>query len=75
LSVKKAMMFVAGILALTGAAAIQPAQAGCLSGAVVGGTVGHFAGHHGLIGAGVGCAVGHHRAVERRRDDYYGRRW
>ncbi|HEU0216289.1 MAG TPA: hypothetical protein VFQ90_06490 [Stellaceae bacterium] len=72
---KKAMMFVAGILALTGAAAVPPAQAGCLSGAVVGGAVGHVAGHHGLLGAGVGCAIGHHRAAERHRDDYYGRRW
>jgi hypothetical protein len=76
---KKAMMFAAGILALAGAAAVQPAQAGCLTGAAVGGVAGHFAGHHGLIGAGVGCAIGHHHTVvrERERGDYYNhdRRW
>ncbi len=74
---KKTMMFTTAILALTGVAAVQPAQAGCVSGAVVGGVAGHFAGHHGLIGAGVGCAVGHHHTVvrERERADYYGRRW
>jgi hypothetical protein len=68
--VGKIMMLVAGAVALTGVAAIQPAQAGCLSGAAVGGVAGHFAGHHGLIGAGIGCAVGHHREVvhERQRD-------
>jgi hypothetical protein len=76
-SMKKVMMFAAGVLALAGAAAVQPAQAGCLSGAAVGGVAGHFAGHHGLIGAGVGCAIGHHRAVMRERDrGYYSdRRW
>ena len=45
-----------------------PAQAkGCLKGAVVGGTAGHFAGHHGALGAMAGCAVGHHRAAKRER--------
>ena len=74
---KKTMMLVAGLVALSGVAAVRPAQAGCLSGAAVGGVAGHFVGHHGLIGAGVGCAVGHHRAVTRERErDYYGdRRW
>jgi hypothetical protein len=43
-----------------------PAQAkGCLKGAAVGGVGGHFIGHHGLVGAAVGCAVGHHRANKR----------
>lgn len=68
---KQIMMLAVGALALTGVAAFQPAQAGCLSGAAVGGVAGHFAGHHGLIGAGIGCAVGHHRAVERRRERAY----
>ncbi|HVH80001.1 MAG TPA: hypothetical protein VM782_11455 [Stellaceae bacterium] len=71
------MMLTAGVLALSGVAAIQPAQAGCLSGAAVGGVAGHFVGHHGLIGAGIGCAVGHHREVMRERaydrGSYYGR--
>ncbi len=35
---------------------------GCLKGAVVGGAAGHFAGHHGLLGAAAGCAIGHHQA-------------
>jgi hypothetical protein len=69
--VKNIMMLVAGAVAVLGVAAIQPAQAGCLSGAAVGGIAGHFAGHHGLIGAGVGCAVGHHRAAMRERDRGY----
>jgi hypothetical protein len=40
-----------------------PANAkGCLKGAAVGGVGGHFVGHHGLIGAAAGCAVGRYRA-------------
>jgi hypothetical protein len=51
---------------------LQPAQAaGCLSGAAVGGVAGHFVGHHGLVGAGIGCAVGHHHAVMRERERAY----
>jgi hypothetical protein len=47
-----------------------PAQAvGCVSGAVVGGVAGHVAGHHGLLGAAAGCAVGHHEAVRRNREE------
>ena len=44
------------------------AAVGCLSGAAVGGVAGHVAGHHGLLGAAAGCAVGHHAAVVRRRN-------
>ena len=44
------------------------ADAGCLTGAAVGGVGGHFAGHHALLGAAAGCAIGHHMsAVKRRR--------
>jgi hypothetical protein len=40
-----------------------PADAkGCLNGAIVGGAAGHFAGHHGLIGAAAGCLIGRHEA-------------
>jgi hypothetical protein len=53
-------------LALTVALA-SSAQAGCLKGAIVGGIGGHFAHHHGFIGAAAGCAVGHHMAVEKKR--------
>ena len=35
---------------------------GCLKGAAVGGVGRHVAGHHGLIGAAAGCAVGRHMA-------------
>jgi hypothetical protein len=30
--------------------------------------VGHYAGNHGLLGAGIGCAVGHHEATKRGRE-------
>ena len=39
---------------------------GCLKGAAVGGIGGHAAGHHGLIGAAAGCAVGHHMANKKQ---------
>ena len=51
------------ILAFGVLAVSAPAQAkGCVAGAAVGGVAGHVAGGHGLIGAGVGCLVGRHRA-------------
>ena len=54
-----------GAVAITAA----PAQAaGCLSGAAVGGVAGHVAGHHGVLGAAAGCAVGHHQAARKERD-------
>ncbi len=40
--------------------------AGCLKGAAVGGIGGHVAGHHGLIDAAAGCAVGHHMASKKK---------
>ena len=46
----------------------EAAAIGCLSGAAMGGVAGHYAGHHGLLGAAAGCAVGHHaNTVQRRR--------
>lgn len=42
---------------------------GCLKGAAVGGVAGHVAGKHGLIGAGVGCAIGRHRANKAERKE------
>ncbi len=39
---------------------------GCLKGAAIGGIGGHVAGHHGLIGAAAGCAVGHHMANKKQ---------
>ena len=35
--------------------------------AVVGGIAGHFA-HHPVVGAAVGCAIGHHRAAVQQRE-------
>src|SRR5579883_1776438 len=43
--------------------------AGCLSGAAVGGVAGHLAGHHGVLGAAAGCAVGHHEAKKKAATD------
>jgi len=51
------------VLALTVGVGASPAHAaGCLKGAAVGGLAGHVAGHHGVLGAGAGCAIGHHEA-------------
>jgi hypothetical protein len=34
----------------------------------MGGVAGHYARHHGLLGAAVGCAIGHHEATKHARD-------
>ena len=68
-------MLVAVSLALSGFAVPHANAADCLRGAVAGGIVGHYAGHHGLLGAGVGCAYEHHEAAKRAREDYRGDRW
>jgi hypothetical protein len=55
-------------LALTASAVPGPLQAaGCLKGAAVGGVAGHLAGHHGVLGAGAGCVIGHHEANKHAR--------
>lgn len=53
-----------GVAALLALSVASPSfAAGCLKGAAVGGVGGHFVGKgHGVAGAAVGCAVGHHRA-------------
>jgi TctA family transporter len=43
------------------------ANAGCLKGAVAGGVVGHVAGKHGVAGAAIGCAVGHHTEKKKEK--------
>jgi len=62
----------AAALAVIGLSSGPAEAAGCVKGAVVGGVAGHFVGH-GLLGAGVGCAIGHHEAYrsdrERARSD------
>lgn len=65
----KNIIAAAAIVALASTAVPQQAHAiGCLSGAAIGGVGGHFAGHHGLLGAAAGCAVGHHAAVVKKRN-------
>jgi hypothetical protein len=55
--------FICAAIAIALLAITLPADAkGCIKGAMVGGAAGHFAGHHGLLGAAAGCAIGHHEA-------------
>jgi hypothetical protein len=64
-------MLMPAALALAPAAWLTPAPvqaAGCLKGAAIGGVAGHFAGHHGLLGAGAGCIIGHHEASKHVRE-------
>jgi hypothetical protein len=57
--------FAAIIFAL---ASVTSADAkGCLKGAAVGGVAGHYAAHHGLLGAAAGCVIGRHEANKRDR--------
>jgi hypothetical protein len=80
----KSMLVAAStILATVGLSSGPADAAGCVKGAVVGGIAGHVMGNHGLVGAGVGCAIGHHEANRHDRDRgsrygddrSYGRRW
>lgn len=60
------------VVALSLGAAFAPGQAnaeGCLKGAAVGGVAGHLAGHHAMLGAGAGCAIGHHEASKHEREN------
>ncbi len=50
-------------------APIHAQAAGCLKGAAVGGVAGHMAGHHTMLGAAAGCAVGRHEAAKHERED------
>jgi hypothetical protein len=64
---KRAMML-ALPLVVAGLAGSPAYAAGCLKGAAIGGIGGHFLGHHALIGAGVGCLIGHHEAAKHARE-------
>jgi len=56
-------------LASLAAAAPAANAEGCIKGAVVGGVAGHFVGKgHGLLGAGAGCAIGHHEANKQAHE-------
>lgn len=65
---KRQIVVGAAVLVL-GVTTIAPVEAGCLKGAVVGGVAGHMAHHHAVIGAIAGCAVGHHMAVVKKREE------
>jgi len=64
---KRGMIFAVPLL-VAGLAGAPAYAAGCLKGAAVGGVGGHFLGHHGLLGAGVGCLIGHHEAAKHARE-------
>jgi hypothetical protein len=40
---------------------------GCIKGAFIGGIAGHYAGHHGFLGAAAGCLIGRHQAHAAER--------
>jgi len=64
----KSVLSVAAVGIVAVALLSQPAEAaGCLKGAVVGGIAGHYAGDHGLLGAGAGCLIGRHYANKHAR--------
>ncbi len=64
---KRALVLAIPLLA-AGLAGGPANAAGCLKGAAIGGVGGHFLGHHALIGAGVGCLIGHHEASKHARE-------
>jgi hypothetical protein len=67
----KAIMIPAAFAVAVAAVALSstPAPArGCIKGAIIGGVAGHFVGHHGLLGAGAGCVIGHHEAAKHARE-------
>ena len=67
----KFRMLVVALSAALGCVSATAGSRGCLAGAAVGGVGGHVAGHHGLLGAAAGCAVGH--IVEKKRAQRMGR--
>lgn len=61
------MILSCAVLAFVVAGMTDAADAkGCIKGAVVGGAAGHFAHHHGALGAAAGCVIGHHEANKNR---------
>jgi hypothetical protein len=80
---KSMLVATAAMLAVLGLSSGPSDAAGCVRGAVIGGIAGHFVGHHGLLGAGAGCVIGHHEAYRRdrerawrdRSDRAYSRAW
>jgi hypothetical protein len=63
----KTSLFAAVVMAAMAVAAPAANAKGCLKGAAAGAVGGHFLHHHGLLGAGIGCAIGHHHAKVKAR--------
>jgi len=65
----KAIAIAASLALAVSGLASSAGAVGCISGAVVGGVGAHYAlhGKHTVAGAVVGCAVGHHMAVEAKK--------
>jgi hypothetical protein len=55
-------------LAMSLASAGVYAKPSCLKGAAAGAVGGHFLGKHHVLGAAVGCAVGHHMSKKQERE-------
>jgi hypothetical protein len=64
----KAFLSCAAVLLAISAISVPAEAKGCLKGAAVGGIAGHEGGHHGFLGAAAGCAIGHHEANKKDRD-------
>ena len=64
----KYMLLPAAFAFLMAAGWVPVQAAGCLKGVAVGGVAGHYAGHHGVLGAGAGCVIGHHEATKHARE-------
>ena len=55
-----------GLLAMPLSAEAKPG--GCLKYGTAGAVAGHYAGHHGVMGAVAGCALGIHKRREYKRE-------
>jgi hypothetical protein len=62
--------FAVATMAVVPGSTPAPAK-GCLKGAIIGGVAGHYLGHHGWLGAGAGCVIGHHDAAKHARERAY----
>lgn len=64
-------IFLVGLCAVSAATTGEAAFArGCIKGAIIGGTIGHFAGRHGVLGAVAGCLYGRHHAHEPQKKSH-----
>lgn len=55
-------------LATSAVALDAPASAkGCIRGAAAGGVAGHYAHHHAIAGAAIGCVAAHHHYAKKAK--------